>query len=134
VFLLFCVVPTFFFCVAPWLVAKGTEVGSECSFTCFFCVVPLRRHKTHEQLQLHLHRRVFVDAIEKWRDVVGLQSFSLLGHSLGGYVAALYASAHTRRVDTLLLLSPFGVERRFLDPERKRSLLFKVFATMIRGR
>lgn len=32
----------------------------------------------------------FVESIEEWRKEVGLKKFILLGHSLGGYLAAAY--------------------------------------------
>lgn len=33
----------------------------------------------------------FIDSLEEWRKVKNLDDFILLGHSLGGYVAARYA-------------------------------------------
>jgi pimeloyl-ACP methyl ester carboxylesterase len=33
----------------------------------------------------------FVDSLEAWRKAKKLENFILLGHSLGGYVAAKYA-------------------------------------------
>ncbi|KAI9335093.1 Alpha/Beta hydrolase protein [Obelidium mucronatum] len=53
--------------------------------------------------------RYFVDAFEEWRAAVGLPRFALAGHSLGGYLSAVYAVRHPHRVASLTLLSPFGL-------------------------
>jgi abhydrolase domain-containing protein 5 len=51
----------------------------------------------------------FVGALEAWRAALGLEELVLLGHSLGGYVAAAFALAHPSRVRHLVLASPVGV-------------------------
>jgi pimeloyl-ACP methyl ester carboxylesterase len=33
----------------------------------------------------------FIDSLEEWRKAKNLDNFILLGHSLGGYIAARYA-------------------------------------------
>ncbi len=53
----------------------------------------------------------FVDQIEEWRKAKDIDKFSLLGHSMGGYLAVSYALKHPERVDKLILASPMGVER-----------------------
>ena len=55
----------------------------------------------------------FVDSLEKWRIRQNISSFTLLGHSLGGYLMAIYALKYPDRVDKLLLVSP-GVCSLFL--------------------
>jgi proline iminopeptidase len=55
-----------------------------------------------------------VDDLEGLRARLGLERFSLLGHSLGGHVAYLYASAHQDRVDSLVLVDvgpPFAEDQ-----------------------
>ena len=39
----------------------------------------------------------FVDSVEQWRARVGLESMILLGHNLGGYLAASYSLKHPDR-------------------------------------
>lgn len=51
----------------------------------------------------------FVDAIEAWRAALSLDTIVLLGHSIGGYIAAAYAERHPERVRQLVLASPAGV-------------------------
>jgi pimeloyl-ACP methyl ester carboxylesterase len=40
----------------------------------------------------------FLHSLDKWRQEVGLQSFILVGHSLGGYLATRYALQHPEQV------------------------------------
>jgi len=51
----------------------------------------------------------FVDALEEWRVARGLSTFTLLGHSLGGYLAVAYALKYPGHLDKLILASPVGV-------------------------
>lgn len=37
-----------------------------------------------------LTEAVFVEALENWRQKVGLKKFALCGHSMGGFIAASY--------------------------------------------
>ena len=60
----------------------------------------------------------FVDSLESWREQQDrLEKFTLVGHSMGGYLAALYALKHPERVSKLVLASPVGIPIRPLDPE-----------------
>lgn len=54
----------------------------------------------------------FVDALEEWRKIQDLPRFHLVGHSLGGFLAACYAERFPDRVDRLVLLSPVGVPKK----------------------
>jgi cardiolipin-specific phospholipase len=51
----------------------------------------------------------FIDALEEWRVKRKLDRFTLLGHSLGGYMAVAYALKYPGRLDKLVLVSPVGV-------------------------
>lgn len=45
----------------------------------------------------------------EWADALELQRFDLLGHSLGGYLATVFALRHPDRVRNLVLASPVGI-------------------------
>jgi cardiolipin-specific phospholipase len=51
----------------------------------------------------------FVDSLEEWRDKMGLEKMTLVGHSLGAYFSVVYALKYPHRVNKLILLSPAGV-------------------------
>lgn len=48
----------------------------------------------------------FVEVIESWRKAVGLTTFTLIGHSFGGYIAANYYLQYPELVNELFLLGP----------------------------
>ncbi|XP_041961663.1 1-acylglycerol-3-phosphate O-acyltransferase ABHD5 isoform X1 [Alosa sapidissima] len=54
----------------------------------------------------------FVESIEQWRTAVGLESMVLLGHNLGGYLAAAYALNYPARVKHLIFVEPWGFPQR----------------------
>lgn len=51
----------------------------------------------------------FVDALEEWRVKRKIERFTLLGHSLGGYMAVAYALKYPGRLNKLILASPVGI-------------------------
>ncbi|PHH65899.1 hypothetical protein CDD81_1268 [Ophiocordyceps australis] len=51
----------------------------------------------------------FIDALEEWRKERKLERFTLLGHSLGGYLAVSYAIKYPGRLNKLILASPVGI-------------------------
>lgn len=51
----------------------------------------------------------FIDSLEEWRRVRNIEKFTLLGHSLGGYLAVSYALKYPGRLNKLILASPVGV-------------------------
>ncbi|XP_077542814.1 1-acylglycerol-3-phosphate O-acyltransferase ABHD5-like [Haemaphysalis longicornis] len=56
----------------------------------------------------------FVQSMEEWRAQVGLDRFVLLGHSMGGFLAASYALRFPERVSHLVLADPWGFPERRL--------------------
>ena len=56
----------------------------------------------------------FLGGLARWRSAIGLQRgerMVLVGHSLGGYLAAQYALQHPEHVEHLVLVCPAGVVR-----------------------
>ena len=51
----------------------------------------------------------FVDALEEWRVKRGIDKMTLLGHSLGGYMAVCYALKYPGHLNKLILASPVGI-------------------------
>jgi cardiolipin-specific phospholipase len=51
----------------------------------------------------------FIDALEEWRVLKKIEKFTLLGHSLGGYVAVAYALKYPGHLNKLILASPVGI-------------------------
>lgn len=51
----------------------------------------------------------FVDALEEWRKVRQIEKFTLLGHSMGGYLAVCYALKYPGHLNKLILASPVGI-------------------------
>ena len=49
-----------------------------------------------------------VQRLERFLNALGVQEFTLIGHSMGGRIAWNYASAHPERVKRLVLLAPDG--------------------------
>ncbi|KDR83388.1 hypothetical protein GALMADRAFT_235493 [Galerina marginata CBS 339.88] len=63
----------------------------------------------------------FVDSLEDWRDKMGLDRMTLIGHSLGAYFSVAYALKYPQRVHKLILLSPAGVPQgpNYEEPSRE---------------
>ena len=51
----------------------------------------------------------FVESLEAWRSARGIEQMDLLGHSIGGNVAAVYAESYPSHVRKLILVSPAGM-------------------------
>ncbi|KAI1812763.1 alpha/beta-hydrolase [Poronia punctata] len=51
----------------------------------------------------------FIDSLEEWRKIRKLEKFTVVGHSLGGYLAVSYALKYPGRINKLILASPVGV-------------------------
>jgi cardiolipin-specific phospholipase len=51
----------------------------------------------------------FIDSLEKWRQIHKIEKMTLLGHSLGGYLAAVYALKYPEHIERLIMVSPVGI-------------------------
>ena len=65
----------------------------------------------------------YVESLEAWRAALGIETFDLIAHSIGGYFSAFYAMAYPGRVRRLVLHGAVGIgpapppeERRPLGP------------------
>lgn len=66
-------------------------------------------HAKDKQGKINEAESWFVDALEEWRIKRGLDKFTLLGHSLGGYLAVAYALKYPGHLNKLILASPVGI-------------------------
>jgi pimeloyl-ACP methyl ester carboxylesterase len=68
-----------------------------------------------------------VDFLAEFMDAAGLEKASLVGHSMGGRVASLFALEHPERVERLVLVDGAGYKPNY-DPEVLRALEFNNLA------
>ncbi|KIJ56901.1 hypothetical protein M422DRAFT_40473 [Sphaerobolus stellatus SS14] len=61
------------------------------------------------QARVEQSEAFFVDSLEDWRERMGIERMTLVGHSLGGYFSTAYALKYPERVARVVLLSPAGV-------------------------
>ncbi|KAG9124763.1 hypothetical protein FRC07_010305 [Ceratobasidium sp. 392] len=75
--------------------------------------IPFKVHAKREDIDGRVNEAesFFLDALEEWRQKMGIEKMSLVGHSLGAYLSAAYALRYPDRVNQLILLSPAGVPR-----------------------
>eukprot|EP00123_Amoebidium_parasiticum_P006568 comp17483_c0_seq1/m.16984 comp17483_c0_seq1/g.16984 ORF comp17483_c0_seq1/g.16984 comp17483_c0_seq1/m.16984 type:complete len:343 (-) comp17483_c0_seq1:773-1801(-) len=52
---------------------------------------------------------MFVESLEDWRREMKIDKMYVMGHSLGGYLTAVYSMRYPDRVNKLLLVSPAGI-------------------------
>lgn len=71
----------------------------------------------------------FISALEELREVQKIDKMILIGHSLGGYLSAVYALKHPERVEKLILASP-GKLLSFLSPQ---DVVFGVIVVLTRA-
>lgn len=54
----------------------------------------------------------FVESVDEWRKLMKIESLSLAGHSLGGYICGHYALSHPDKVEKLIMMSAAGVTKQ----------------------
>ncbi|XP_043249362.1 (Lyso)-N-acylphosphatidylethanolamine lipase isoform X2 [Colletes gigas] len=74
-----------------------------------------------------------VRSIEEWRREMQLEKFVLLGHSMGGFLAASYSIQHPERIKHLILADPWGFPERPVEPASRQPipLWVKVIAYVV---
>lgn len=70
---------------------------------------PFRIHARDPKEKIAEAEAWFIDALEEWRRIRNIEKFTLLGHSLGGYLAVSYALKYPGRLNKLILASPVGI-------------------------
>ena len=70
---------------------------------------PFRIHAKDRQGSITEAENWFIDALEEWRIQKKIDRFTLLGHSLGGYMAVAYALKYPGHLNKLVLASPVGI-------------------------
>lgn len=74
-----------------------------------------------------------VRSVEEWRREMQLEKFVLLGHSMGGFLAASYAMQHPERVKHLILADPWGFPEKPSEQQTRSNvpLWVKAIAFMV---
>lgn len=70
---------------------------------------PFKVHAKDQQGKITEAENWFIDALEEWRVLRKIDKFTLLGHSMGGYMAVAYALKYPGRLNKLILASPVGI-------------------------
>lgn len=70
---------------------------------------PFKVHAKDRQGSITEAENWFIDALEEWRVQKKIERFTLLGHSLGGYLAVAYALKYPGHLKKLILASPVGI-------------------------
>ncbi|XP_072029218.1 (Lyso)-N-acylphosphatidylethanolamine lipase-like [Amphiura filiformis] len=80
-----------------------------------------------------LAEQEFVNAIEAWRQNMGIEKMILVGHSFGGYLTYAYGIRHPSRVSHLVLADPWGFPKKpdESDPENQLPLWARAIRAMI---
>ncbi|XP_078050039.1 pummelig isoform X2 [Augochlora pura] len=69
-----------------------------------------------------------VRSIEEWRREMQLEKFMVLGHSMGGFLAASYCLQHPERIKHLILADPWGFPERPAERALRPAIPFWVKA------
>ncbi|KAF8461691.1 Alpha/Beta hydrolase protein, partial [Kalaharituber pfeilii] len=70
---------------------------------------PFKIHATDKDAKIREAEDWFIDALEEWRVKRGIDRFTVVGHSLGGYLATAYTLKYPGRIKKLILASPVGI-------------------------
>lgn len=70
---------------------------------------PFRLHSKDRESQIREAEDWFVDSLEEWRVKKNIPKMTLVGHSMGGYMAVCYALKYPGHLNKLILASPVGI-------------------------
>jgi cardiolipin-specific phospholipase len=70
---------------------------------------PFKVHAKDQQGKITEAENWFIDALEEWRVLKKIDKFTLLGHSMGGYMAVAYSLKYPGHLNKLILASPVGI-------------------------
>ena len=70
---------------------------------------PFKLHSKDRQKCITEAEDWFIDALEEWRVQRNINRFTLVGHSLGGYMSVAYALKYPGHLKKLILASPVGI-------------------------
>ncbi|KAK2630517.1 hypothetical protein QTJ16_001337 [Diplocarpon rosae] len=70
---------------------------------------PFKVHAKDQAGKIAEAENWFIDALEEWRILKKIDRFTLLGHSMGGYMAVAYALKYPGHLNKLILASPVGI-------------------------
>lgn len=70
---------------------------------------PFKVHAKDQAGKITEAENWFIDALEEWRILKKIDKFTLLGHSMGGYMAVAYALKYPGHLNKLILASPVGI-------------------------
>lgn len=70
---------------------------------------PFKIHAKTKEAQISEAEDWFIDSLEEWRKKKNIDKMTLVGHSMGGYMAVCYALKYPGRLNKLILASPVGI-------------------------
>ena len=70
---------------------------------------PFRLKGKEREAQITEAEDWFIDSLEEWRVKRKIEKMTLVGHSMGGYMAVCYALKYPGRLNKLVLASPVGI-------------------------
>ncbi|KAK5944638.1 hypothetical protein PMZ80_003921 [Knufia obscura] len=70
---------------------------------------PFKIHAKSKEAQIREAEDWFIDSLEEWRKKKNIDKMTLVGHSMGGYMAVCYALKYPGRLNKLILASPVGI-------------------------
>lgn len=70
---------------------------------------PFKLQSKTRQEQITEAEAWFIDSLEEWRVKKKINKMTLVGHSMGGYMAVAYALKYPGRLNKLILASPVGI-------------------------